>query len=271
MINYLNKLQNMRTILYSLLGMLLLASCSTIEDRDNPGSILTKDQLKIEVINPNGSNSVVLKNLTPDVIMFFDYGTGTTHRAIDTIYIPFAGTFKLKYTAFCAGGTITDSTTFTIAKNDAAFFDKDKAWKGLTGGGAGQTWVYALDFPGGIIAGNGPENCLIPGWWTMNASGLSGQLKAPSSLNDEVYMDITGAAHFNVKHADGSIVKGFFNVIAPYVNGGVSYSGIETLGVSFPWPNSGKYHFTVMNANALSVHDYAAYNIALYKRKGFSY
>lgn len=264
---------DMKNILYSLIGMLLLASCSTIEDRQNLGPILTPDQLSIDVIqNPAGSNTVILQNKTPNTIMYFDYGTGSTNRAIDTIYIPFAGTFKLKYTAFCAGGTVTDSTTFTIANNDAAFFDKDPAWKGLTNGGSGQTWVFALDLPGGIIAGNGPEDSQIPAWWTMDQNGLAGQLSSPSSLNDEVYMDINGAAHFNVTHADGSVVKGFFNVIAPYVSGGVSYSAIEVLnGAKFPWPTSGKYHFTKMTPDELSVHDYAAYNIAMYKRKGFKY
>lgn len=258
----------MKTILYSLIGMLLIASCSTIENRDPLGGILPASDLKIAIVqNPAGSNSVILQNKTANAMMFFDYGTGTTHKAIDTIYIPFKGTFKLKYTAFCAGGTITDSTTFTIAQNDDAFFDKDKAWKGLTNGGSGQTWVFAMDHPSGLLAGNGPEDCLIPGWWTMTPSSYN-----QSTTNDEVYMDITGAAHFNRTKGDGSVVKGFFNVIAPYKINGGTYSAIEVLnGPTFPWPTSGKYHFTKMTADELSVHDFGAYNIALYKRKGFKY
>lgn len=263
----------MKKLLYHILGLaVFFTSCNTIENRDELGPVLTKDQLKIAIIqNPTGSNSVVLKNETPGVIMYWDYGTGASHRAIDTIYIPFKGTFKLKYTAFCSGGTITDSTTFTIAADDQTFFDKDKAWRALTNGGTGQTWVFAIDpnNPSKNIGGNGPENCPIPAWWTMDKNGVAGQLSAPYSMADEVYMDLNGAANFVVKHADGSQSKGFFNVVTPYVNSGVSYSGIEVLGATkFPWPTSGKYHFTVMAKDSLSVHDYGAYNIALYKRKG---
>ena len=104
---------------------LLMASCETMENRDELGPVLTKDQLSIAVVQPtSGSNTVILQNKTQGAIMYWDWGTGTSHRAIDTIYIPFAGTFKLKYTAFCAGGTITDSTNFTIAANDDAFLQR---------------------------------------------------------------------------------------------------------------------------------------------------
>jgi hypothetical protein len=262
----------MKKILYGLMGLaMFLTSCQTMENRDELGPVLTKDQLKIAIVQPTaGSNSVILQNLTPGAIMYWDWGTGTSHRAIDTIYIPFAGTFTLNYTAFCAGGTVSDSKTFTVAKNDDAFFDKDPAWKGLTNGGPGQTWVWALDIPGGIIAGNGPENCPAPAWWTMDASAGNSWI----NFNDSVRIDLKGAANFKCIHKDGSVTKGFFNVIAPYVNGGVTYSGIQTLnGVTFPWPNpsDGKYHFTKMTANELSVHEYAAFNVALYKRKGFTY
>lgn len=262
----------MKKVLYGLMGLaLIMASCETMEDRVPLGPVLTKDQVKIAVVQPTvGSNTVILQNLTQGAIMYWDWGTGTSHRAIDTIYIPFAGTFKLKYTAFCAGGTITDSTTFTIAKMDNSYFDKDPAWKGLTNGGTGQTWVWALDIPGGIIAGNGPENCTAPAWWTMDASPGNSWIH----FNDEVTMDLNGGANFAHKFGDGGIAKGFFTVIAPYVNGGVSYSGIQTLnGVTFPWPapSDGKYHITKLNANELSLHEYAAFNIGMFKRKGFTY
>lgn len=252
--------------------MLLLASCNTIEDRDNLGAVLTPDQLKIGIVqNPAGSNKIVLQNLTPGVIMYFDYGTGATHRAIDTIYIPFKSTVKLKYTAFCAGGTVTDSTTFTIAQDDKAYFLQNPAWNGITNGGLGQTWVFATDpnQPSKNIGGNGPENSPIPAWWTLDKAGVIGQLTAPYAIDDEVYADLNGAANFIVKHSDGSQSKGFFTAVAPYVNGGVSYAGIQVVGgARFPWPTSGKYHFTVMSKDSLSVHDYGAFNIALYKRKG---
>ena len=262
----------MKSIIFSLMGlMVLLAACNTLDDRDSAGSIVTKDQLKIAIVQTiAGSNSVILQNKTQGAMMFWDWGTGTSHRAVDTIYIPFKGTFKLKYTAFSGGGTITDSTTFTVAKNDDAFFDKDPAWKGLTAGGAGQTWVWAIGIPGGNIAGNGPENSTAPAWWTMDASPGNSWIK----FNDEVTMDLIGAANFVQKGGDGSVKKGFFKVITPFANGGVNYSGIQVLnGPSFPWPapSDGKYHITKMTANELSIHEYGQFNIGMFKRKGYIY
>jgi len=271
----------MKKLLYALLGLtILMTSCDTIENRAELGSVVTKDQLKITLIQKtSGANTISLVNNTSGAIMYWDWGSGNGHSSTsgDTVTFvqPFKGTFKLKYTALCAGGTITDSTTFTTAANDDAYFNSAPAWKSLTNGGVGQTWVIATDANKGVIAGNGPENCTTPGWWTMRSTDLAGQLKGSWNLNDEVYMDLNGAANFQVKHDDGSVTKGFFLVINDYVNGGVNYPAISVSGgAKFPWPDGngvGKYHFTVMNANELSVHDFGGFNICMYKRKGFSY
>ncbi len=270
----------MKNIIFSLTGLLLfIAACNTLEDRPGAGSVLSPSQLTVSIVqSPAGSNSVKLVNTTKSVIMFWDWGTGTGHSAssLDTIsaYLPFKGTYTLRYTAFCAGGTVIDSTTFTIAQNDNAYFDTDKAWKGLKAGGSGQTWVWAMDIPGGIIGGNGPENSPAPAWWTMDGSAGNSWL----NYNSSVYMDLNGAANFSLIAGDGSVKKGFFTVITPYENSGVKYSAIQVLnGPSFPWPpgtggySGVRYHFTKMTPDELTVHDYGQYNIGMFKRKGFTY
>jgi hypothetical protein len=259
----------MKKILYSLMVLtLLLASCNTIEDREELGPILKPDQLIYSVTQPEpGSNTIILENKTPNVLQYWDWGTGFSNKLKDTIYIPFSGTFKIKFTAFCAGGTVTDSSTFTVDHNDDAYFDQDPLWKALTGGGSGKTWVFALDHPSGLLAGNGPEDCIIPGWWTMSPASYN-----QSSTDDEIYMDLNSAANFERKHGDGSIERGFFNIIAPYVNGTDTFHAFEVVGgPTFPWPNTDKYHVTNINENELSLHEYKGYNIALYKQKGFVY
>jgi len=103
----------MKSIIFSLIGLLmLLAACNTLEDRQSAGSVLSASQLTVSVVqSPAGSNSVRLVNTTKDVIMFWDWGTGTGHSSssLDTVafYQPFKGTFTLRYTAFCGGGTVT--------------------------------------------------------------------------------------------------------------------------------------------------------------------
>jgi hypothetical protein len=260
----------MKNIVYILISMIALSACDTIEDRETVGPTISPDQLDFAVTQPAaGSNTIFLESKTKGVLPYWDWGTGFSNKLRDTLYIPFAGTFKLKYTAFSAGGPVTDSTTFTVAKNDDAYFDKDPAWKMLTNGGAGQTWVWALDLPSAKIAGNGPEDCLIPTWWTMSESEYNQSAKP---LTDEVYMDLQGAANFYWKKPDGSVVKGFFNVIAPFEFNGNKFSAIETLGgVTFPWPTTGKYHFTKMTKDELAVHNYKQFEIAMFKRKGFNY
>jgi len=263
--------------------MLLFASCTAIEDRAPLGSVLTASQVKIKIVqNTTGANAVTVLNATPGTIVYFDWGTGTgkSSSSDDSVhfYVPFAGKFNLKYTAFCAGGTVTDSTTFTIASNDNAYFDSDPVWKTLTGGGTGQTWVFATDVPGGIVGGNGPINSPAPAWWTLDATagGIGSQLKAPWSVQDQISCDLTGAAHFNVKHSDGSFTKGFFNVYNTLIDTGdgdptVYHAITVSNGAQFPWPNGngiGQYHFTVLTAKHLCVHDYNGYNCSLYKQLG---
>lgn len=263
--------------------MLLFASCTAIDNSASLGSVLTASQVKIKVVqNTTGANAVTVLNATPGTIIYFDWGTGTGKSASvdDSVhfYVPFAGKFVLKYTAFCAGGTVTDSTTFTIAANDNAYFDSDPVWKTLTGGGTGETWVFATDVPGGVIGGNGPINCPAPAWWTLDASagGMGGQLKAPWSVQDQVSCDLSGAAHFNVKHSDSSVTKGFFNVYNTLIDSGdgdptVYHAITVSNGAQFPWPSGngiGQYHFTVLTSKHLCVHDYNGYNCSLYKQLG---
>jgi hypothetical protein len=254
-----------KNILFVFIGaMLILNACEPIEKRHEIVPILTADQLSFSASNKvPGGNWIILQNNTPGTTAYWDWGSGTSNKSIDTIILPFKGTFNIKFTAFCANGTVTDSTKVTVAQNDDAYFDTDPAWKTLTAGGSGQTWVWALDHPSGNKGGNGPENCVTPAWWTVKPGEQLGW-----GENDEVYMDLVGAANFVWKKGDGSQVKGFFKVITKYT----TFSAIEvTGGASFPWPTNGKYHFTKLTADELSVHEYAAFNVALYKRKGFVY
>jgi hypothetical protein len=262
----------MKKIFYSLIGLaLLMASCETIEDRESAGPVPTSAQLNVTVIQPTaGSNTIILNNQTEGAIVYYDWGTGslTSRQQYDTIYIPFASTIKVKYTGFFGGGTAIDSTNVTVAENDEAYFTTDRAWYVLTNGGPGQTWVWALDIPGGIIGGNGPTDCPAPAWWTMDASAGNSWLK----YNDKITFNLNGAANAIYTAEDGSVKNGFFKVMAPYSVGDSTFSAIQTLnGVTFPWPNTGKYHFTVMTADKLSVHEYAQYNIGMFKREGYNY
>ncbi|HYX06583.1 MAG TPA: hypothetical protein VE912_07595 [Bacteroidales bacterium] len=261
----------MKKIIFLLISVsILFASCETIENREMLGSVLSKDEIDIQVIQePAGSNTIVLKNNTPGIIPYWDWGTGWSNKNEAEVYIPFAGDYTVEFTAFCDGGTVTVNRDFSVASNDDSYFDSDPAWKGLTGGGSGKTWVWALDHPSGYIAGNGPTDCLFPAWWVMTPDGLN----IPDALNYEFYMDLNGAANFELKNVvDGSVQKGVFTVDDPLKIGDVNYSVIEVLGgPHIPWFSGTKYHLTNLTDDELSVHLYNAYDVAVFKRKGFVY
>lgn len=258
----------MKKILFQivLLG-LTLGACETIEERNELGPKVTKDQIDINVIQePEGSNTIILENNTEKIIPYWDWGTGWSNDHKDTIYIPFGGDYSLEFTAFSQGGSTTVTREFTIAENDEDYFSEDPAWYGLTDNGEGKTWVWATDHPSGSLAGNGPEDCVTPAWWIMAPSDYWG------STTDEVYMDLDGAANFKHTDGDGSVTTGVFQVIEPFEFNGESFSAFDVLGgPTFPWPETGKYHITHMNEDELSIHAYGAQDVALYKRKGFSY
>jgi len=134
-----------------------------------------------------------------------------------------------------------------------------------------------LDVPGKVVAGNGPLNCTAPAWWNVNTDPGN---NAMLDFNASVYCDLNGGANFVQTKGDGSVVKGFFNVLAPFTDPGDDspvkpYSAIQVSGgAGFPWPNGNgvsKYHITKMTPDVLSVHDYNGYNVGMYKRKGFKY
>jgi hypothetical protein len=53
---------------------------------------------------------------------------------------------------------------------------------------------------------------------------------------------------------------------------GKTFNAFEVVGgPQMPWPNGGKYHVTNINDNELVIHEYKTYNVAMYKRKGFTY
>ena len=124
-----------------------------------------------------------------------------------------------------------------------------------------------MDHPCGNLAGNGPQECVTPAWWTMTPGSYD-----QSTTDDEMTMNLLGAANFSRKHGDGSIDAGIFTIIDPYVNPAGTFHAFKVLGgAKFPWPGAGEYHVTKINADELSLHEYQQYNIALYKRKGYIY
>jgi len=204
----------MNTKIISLLSLfaLLFAACDPIESRDELGKRLNESELAFDIIQePAGSNTIIFENKTPNVIPYFDWGTGYSNKSKTEAYIPFAGDYKVTFTAYSAGGPISITKDFTVSQNDPVYFE-DPAWNLITGEGAGKTWVFATDIESfnGYIWGNGGYKSNPPGpsWWGRTAAD-AGDDKI--DLNSELYFDLDGAA--NIKSSsNGTTSTGTFDI-----------------------------------------------------------
>lgn len=126
--------------------IILTASCT--KDKLSLPSPIAKSDIKFAVTQQQGRDNIVyLQSLTPGVISYWDYESGTSTLAEDTVIFPFSGDYKIKYDASSAGGFVYgDSVTIHITNTDLSFIT-DPSWEDLTGGQAGKTWVLDMARP----------------------------------------------------------------------------------------------------------------------------
>ncbi|MEL4307738.1 hypothetical protein [Joostella sp. CR20] len=93
-----------------------------------------------------GGNTVILTSNTPEIIPIWDYGTGKSNRAIDTINFAFAGEYVIKFSAMTEGGVVeADPVTITVTEDNFNYV-QNPLWIKLSGGvGESKTWVLDLD------------------------------------------------------------------------------------------------------------------------------
>lgn len=96
-----------------------------------------------------GGNTVILKNTTPGVILNWDYGTGKSNKAMETVKYAFKGDYTIKITAVTDGGLVElDPVTITVTQDNLNYVD-DPLWNLLSGGvGHSKTWLLDLDANG---------------------------------------------------------------------------------------------------------------------------
>lgn len=280
-----------RVFYFLFIYLVIFAACDPIENRDKLGEVLNEDQLFFDIVQePEGSNTVKFVSKTPGIIPYFDWGTGFSTKENAEAYLPFAGTYTVTYTAYCAGGAVSISKEFTVSENDEEYF-KAPAWNLLTNGTEGKTWVFATDVPtyDGKIWGNGaylnfPAG---PGWWGRTAADAKDD---NIDVNSELCFDLNQAA--NVKMCEnGKESKGTFNLTIENIkddDGKVWAIGyIELAGTTIPHGISQnedkktvyKFNICTLNENEL-VLSYNTKNLTdpgtetwfwVFKRKGYTY
>lgn len=146
-------MKNTKLIIKSFLMLLALivASCSpetySLGETPNKSDI----QYKIEqdfTVDPGG-NTVKLINQTPGVVLTWDYVTGKSNKATETVKYAFKGNYTIKILAVTAGGLVElDPYTVTVTKDNLNYVN-DPLWTSLSGGvGKSKTWYLDLNAAG---------------------------------------------------------------------------------------------------------------------------
>ena len=135
-----------------MLGALVLFFSCTNDDNEL-GEKLDPSDLDFTVVQDysidQGGNTVILTNNTPRTIPVWDYGTGKSNKAIDTVRFAFAGEYVIKFSAVTAGGVVeAEPVTITVSENNFDYVT-NPLWVNISGGvGNSKRWYLDLDANG---------------------------------------------------------------------------------------------------------------------------
>lgn len=124
-----------------------LFSCNPSEKEVDLPRAISASALKYKITqNPDKDNMVYLESETSQVIPFWDFGSGTSTKKMDTIIFPFSGDYTIHYSVSAGGGFVPgDSTTIHVTNTDLDYLT-DPSW-GYIAGATGKTWVLDMSKP----------------------------------------------------------------------------------------------------------------------------
>jgi len=143
---------------------LLFSAC--MKQKYELGPLAAKSSLSFTIAPSSANpNDIVLKSLTPHLTPVWVTPFGQSERVLDTVNIPFPGTYKFVYGVESAGGFVqADTTTVTINTLDSTAVSTPE-WTNLTGGyGKSKTWVLDITPTGTSKLFNGPIYFGGTGW-----------------------------------------------------------------------------------------------------------
>lgn len=154
------------------------------------GRMLDPSEISFEVVQDlsadPGGNTVILRNETPGTISIWDYGTGRSGRATDTVRFAFQGDYEIKFSALTAGGVVEMEPVQIQVTEDNLAYVTDPLWLALSGGpGNEKTWILDIDahyfdgplyfygtdngwLEGGGEWAGGPTGCYGDDCWNWN-------------------------------------------------------------------------------------------------------
>jgi len=240
----------------------VLVSCTKEDEESLGGPTISKENVKFSVTQEQGHDNIVMLNSLTEgsYIPFWEFTGGFSKNKKDTITLPFAGQYTVRYTIYTPGGPIADSANITVSENDPEYF-ANPMWDLLTNSQAGKTWVWASDIPGGICYGNGSGGATAPEWWQNGIAYLNDQGVAA----DEMTFDLNGAKNYTLTHA-GTAKKALFEL-------DTLAKTIKMTGADISLGNKVTYVIVKLTADELTLAQQGDgwRNIWMYKRKGYNY
>jgi len=187
---------NKKTVAF--IGFVLLL-CACTKQKYELGALADKTKLSYS-IKPSSANpnNIVLTSNTPGLTPVWVTPFGQSQRVVDTVNVPFPGTYKFVYGVESAGGFVqADTATVTISTLDSVAVSTPE-WINLTGGyGKSKTWVLDITPTGTSKMFNGPIyfGGLTGGAWEWDAGWAS--WICPLGDYGSMTFDLIGNANFS--------------------------------------------------------------------------
>ena len=188
-------------LLISLTG---LFSCSPSEKEVSTPSTLSSDALSYKVTqNPSKDNEVYLESETSAAIPFWDYGSGTSTKKLDTVIFPFSGDYTIHYSVSSAGGFVSgDTTTIHVSNTDLSYLT-DPSW-GYIAGESGKTWVLDMTKPIGWYGPDYPKHNGSADDWSWHPDYAGNEWVMPDREYGSMHFDLENGKNYSVTIIDAA-------------------------------------------------------------------
>ena len=192
---------------------MLVSSCSpetySLDEATNKSDI--DFEITQDLAADPGGNTVIMKNKTPGVILTWDYVTGKSNKAVETVKYAFKGSYTIKIAAITDAGIVDlDPVTITVSKDNLNYVN-DPLWTALSGGvGKQKTWIadngkYGMA-PGAMSFAD-PSTVVEWGSFTPNwepEGNANSSTDADMHWGRTMTFSLTGGPFMTVKEPDGT-------------------------------------------------------------------
>lgn len=235
-----------------------LESCNPSEKEVATPEILHAGALSYKVTqNTEKDNEVYLASETAAAIPFWDYGSGTSTKKLDTIVFPFSGDYIIHYGVSSAGGFVPgDSTTIHVTNTDLSYLT-DPSW-GYIAGETGKTWVLDMTKPIGWYGPDYPKHNGSADDWSWHPDYAGNEWVMDNRDYGSMHFDLNNGKHYSVTMVDANgkatTKTGTFDINA--AAGTMKLNGAELL-------YGGDYHSQASNWQSICLLDLSETSITL--------